>query len=82
MMFYIDFHPFTWSLEDCRCREQPGLVKIHSWKLVAIDSQVTQVFNLNILLFEFPNILSLNYVANVTNLSVFSLINDVCRIAL
>ena len=50
--------------------------------VVAIVSQVTQVFNLNILRFEFPNILSWLCIAIVTNLCVFSLINDVCRIAL
>ena len=50
--------------------------------LSKINSQVTQVFNFNILRFEFPNILSLLCVAIVTNLSVFSLMNDVCRIAL
>ena len=50
--------------------------------VVAIDSQVTQVFNLNILRFEFPSILSLLCVAIVTNLSVVSLINYVCQIAL
>ena len=56
--------------------------KIVRGSVVEIDSQVTQVFNLNILRIEFLTILSLLYVAIVTNLSVFSLMNDVCRIAL
>ena len=56
--------------------------KIVRGSVVEIDSQVTQVFNLNTLRIEFLTILSLLYVAIVTNLSVFSLMNDVCRIAL
>ena len=60
----------------------PGLGKFFRGSVVEIDSQVTQVFIFNILRFEFPNILSLLCVAIVTNLSVFSLMNDVYRIAL
>ena len=63
----------------------PMLMKnsiVNRGSVVEMDSQITQVFILNILRFEFPNILSLLCVAFATNLSVFSLMNDVCRIAL
>ena len=65
------------QIESCK----PVLGKFVRESDVEIDLQVTQVFILNILRFEFPLILSLLCVAIVTNLSVFSLINYVCRIA-
>ncbi len=66
---------------DSRCRDHPGLVKFVRGSDVEIDSEICQIFILNILRFEFANILLLLCVAIVTNLSVFSLIKYICRIA-
>ena len=43
--------------------------------------KICPIFSLNILRFEFPNVLLLFYVANVTKVSVFSLLNYICQIA-
>ena len=67
------------KLVDCWCGDHPGLGKSIRGSDVELDPQITQMFILtilrfefpNILRFEFPNILLLLCVAIVTNLSVF-----------
>ena len=67
------------GLVDCQCRDHPGLCTFGHGSDIENVSEISQIFILNILRFEFPNILLFLCLAIVKNVSGFLLINYVCR---